>query len=330
MSCMPGFVLYYKMKIGMVRLIFFFLFSGCLFGNGNAQITKQQALSLQQTKIEHLFDSLSVQGINMEESLVYKFHFYDNSQSKLGRLAVMMDTVRFHHTIQKKYSKLYVLELSQIAIHNPKSLFETDREMRKWASRRNIDAYEFHEVSRPDTHKELVSKEDFTFWISQLEDDELFESGMKLHEYALYDKAQETFITCLTKEIKADTAYYMLGRIQLDQDKFRKGIEYLKLAIKVNPRYVEAVKVLGEVFLDNYYYEEAIVYLAIANQLDPADDETLYNLALVRFQLHQYNQSFDNCREILKRNKRHAGAKYLLTMFRSEYVRTQRKLFPAR
>jgi tetratricopeptide (TPR) repeat protein len=118
--------------------------------------------------------------------------------------------------------------------------------------------------------------------------------------------------------------------MHLDQDTYRKGIEYLKQAIKVNPNHEGALRRLGKVFMENQYYPEALIYLTKAVQLKPEDDDLLYQLAFTQFHLELYNQSFDTNRKALRQNKRNASAKYLKTMFKNEHVRKMRKQFPAK
>lgn len=289
-----------------------------LFTNCQAQ-PKAKTTTKSMEWINSIFDRMEVQGVATNRDLLYGYFFYDQDKSKLERLKnyLVNQSYRFAG-IDKADNGEFMLHVEKVAHHTRQSLFNTEQQLRELAARYNVSSYDGFDVGNTNPSKPLISNEDFLQFISKKKGNDLFETGIKLYDFEIKDKAAIVFRACIRQNIKPDTSSYKLGNVLIDQNEIEEGIKQLEQAIKYNAKYVGAYFNIGATCYDNRQFQKSIYYYQQADKLKPNDDRIIYGIAASQYAVQQYDRSLDNCKRALQLNKYNEPAQQLLEMLKGK------------
>lgn len=115
-----------------------------------------------------------------------------------------------------------------------------------------------------------------------------FEEALLLHERD-DAKAAELYREAITEGDNLADAYCNLGIIELEQGKMPKALDCFTLALKNDPRHVEAHYNLANLYFDVRDLQLAKLHYESAAELEPSFSPLHYNLALVYYKLDDLN-----------------------------------------
>ncbi|MDR2905533.1 MAG: ribonuclease E inhibitor RraB [Helicobacteraceae bacterium] len=267
--------------------------------------------------INTIFDSLEIQGVNTKQEFLYGYFFYDASKSKLEKLKQTLIEQTYSVVEIKKNGNVFALRAEKIEQHTRESIFAAKQNLTKLAERFGV-SYDGFDMGDSDPTKPLISNDNFHNFMNTRNEDELFQLGVKLYDFEIYDKAEIVFRECLKKNINPDTVSYKLGNILSRRGAIEEGIKYLEEATKLNPNFLDAWFNLGAICYDNDLFEASIKYYQEADKLHPNDEDIIYGIAAAQFALRQFDQSLKNCKRALEINKKNENAKNLLKMLKNK------------
>jgi tetratricopeptide (TPR) repeat protein len=97
-------------------------------------------------------------------------------------------------------------------------------------------------------------------------------------------------------------------------DQRKQGLETLKKAIDLFPRYFDALELLGAEYLKQQEYELAIPLLTKAIEVNRRSYSSLYALAVAQYNLKQLPEAIESMRRAVTLNQRSANANLWLGM----------------
>lgn len=112
-----------------------------------------------------------------------------------------------------------------------------------------------------------------------------------------YDKAEKAAARALQLAPLSYTAYYILGFLASNQQKWDLALEFLKQANELHPHNPEILRCLGWSTFNSNKRAQGIVILERALNLDPDNSLTLCDLGVCYLQ----TKNFDKSVELLKR-----------------------------
>lgn len=115
-----------------------------------------------------------------------------------------------------------------------------------------------------------------------------FEEALLLHERG-DARAAELYREAITEGDNLADAYCNLGIIELEQGRLPKALDCFTLALKNEPRHVEAHYNLANLYFDACDLQLAKLHYESAAELEPAFSPLHYNLALVYYKLNNLN-----------------------------------------
>ena len=117
-----------------------------------------------------------------------------------------------------------------------------------------------------------------------------FEEALQLHEQG-DAKAAELYREAITEGDNLPDAYCNLGIIELEMDRMPKALDCFTLALKNEPRHVEAHYNLANLYFDAGDLQLAKLHYETAAELEPSFSLLHYNLALVYYKLDNLNRA---------------------------------------
>ena len=123
-----------------------------------------------------------------------------------------------------------------------------------------------------------------------------FEEALLLHERG-DEKAAALYREAIAEGDNLADAYCNLGIIELEQDRTPKALDCFTLALKNEPRHVEAHYNLANLYFDAGDLQLAKLHYVSAGELEPSFPPLHYNLALVYYKLDDLNGA---CGALLK------------------------------
>ena len=115
-----------------------------------------------------------------------------------------------------------------------------------------------------------------------------FEEALLLHERG-DEKAAELYRDAIEEGDNVADAYCNLGIIELEQKRVPKALDCFTLALKHEPRHVEAHYDLANLYFDSGELRLARLHYESAAELEPSFSPLYYNLALVYYELQDLN-----------------------------------------
>jgi tetratricopeptide (TPR) repeat protein len=115
-----------------------------------------------------------------------------------------------------------------------------------------------------------------------------FEEALLLHEQG-DAKAAELYREAIAEGDNLADAYCNLGIIELELDRMPKALDCFSLALKNEPRHVEAHYNLANLYFDAGDLQLAKLHYETAAELEPSFSPLHYNLALVYYKLDNLN-----------------------------------------
>jgi tetratricopeptide (TPR) repeat protein len=115
-----------------------------------------------------------------------------------------------------------------------------------------------------------------------------FEEALLLHERG-DEKAAELYRDAIEEGDNVADAYCNLGIIELERERVPKALDCFTLALKHEPRHVEAHYDLANLYFDSGELRLARLHYESAAELEPSFSPLYYNLALVYYELQDLN-----------------------------------------
>ena len=115
-----------------------------------------------------------------------------------------------------------------------------------------------------------------------------FEEALVLHERG-DEKAAQLYREAIAEGDNVADAYCNLGIIELEQKRVPKALDCFTLALKHEPRHVEAHYDLANLYFDSGELRLARLHYESAAELEPSFSPLYYNLALVYYELQDLN-----------------------------------------
>jgi tetratricopeptide (TPR) repeat protein len=115
-----------------------------------------------------------------------------------------------------------------------------------------------------------------------------FEEALILHERG-DEKAAELYRDAIEEGDNVADAYCNLGIIELERERVPKALDCFTLALKHEPRHVEAHYDLANLYFDSGELRLARLHYESAAELEPSFSPLYYNLALVYYELQDLN-----------------------------------------
>ena len=132
-----------------------------------------------------------------------------------------------------------------------------------------------------------------------------------------FDKSKELFLKYKENNNNALVMNY-LGLFKLDENRVEEAIEYLSIAVKLEPQNAKYAYNLSNAYLVNGWFEEAVKYMNIAICLEPQNCEYRYTQAYSYYTNLQYEKSLSEIKNILKTNPDYTNAKILQALIKSK------------
>ncbi|MFH1190147.1 MAG: tetratricopeptide repeat protein [Candidatus Omnitrophota bacterium] len=129
--------------------------------------------------------------------------------------------------------------------------------------------------------------------------------------YVLQEKmaaAAEVYEKLIEREKESDLLYFNLGIIYSRIGKLDKGIEALKSAIVLNPRYIEAYIGLGVMYGMKEDFDAAALNFEKALEIDPENASIYRHLARLFLKAKRYGDALRQCETIVKLDPEDADA----------------------
>jgi tetratricopeptide (TPR) repeat protein len=117
-----------------------------------------------------------------------------------------------------------------------------------------------------------------------------FEEALMLHERG-DEKAAELYREAIAEGDNMADAYCNLGIIELEQKRVPKALDCFTLALRHEPRHVEAHYDLANLYFDSGELRLARLHYESAAELEPSFSPLYYNLALVYYELQDLNSA---------------------------------------
>ena len=117
-----------------------------------------------------------------------------------------------------------------------------------------------------------------------------FEEALVLHERG-DEKAAELYREAIAEGDNMADAYCNLGILELEQKRVPKALDCFTLALKHEPRHVEAHYDLANLYFDSGELRLARLHYESAAELEPSFSPLYYNLALVYYELQDLNSA---------------------------------------
>lgn len=272
-----------------------------------------------QANINSIFDKMELQGIDLQQPLLYGYFFYDKDKSKLEKLKdkLLKDNYKLVR-LEKTEEQEFVLHVEKVEIHSRASLLERENQLDQLSKTFQVATYDGWDVGNADPTKPLLSDDSFKKSMDNKSDEELYKMANDLYDGKTNDKAVLAFQKCIDRHYKLDTCYYKQGVSYLGLGQAKVGIEKLEEALKINPKYFKACFNIGAICYDNQEYQKSIDYYRKAAKLDPKDDRVYYGIAAAQFVLGQLKDAEKNCQTALKLNPGNENAKALLEDIKKE------------
>ena len=115
-----------------------------------------------------------------------------------------------------------------------------------------------------------------------------FEEALLLHERG-DEKAAQLYREAIAEGDNVADAYCNLGILELEQQRVPKALDCFTLALKNEPRHVEAHYDLANLYFDSGELRLARLHYESAAELEPSFSPLYYNLALVYYELQDLN-----------------------------------------
>jgi tetratricopeptide (TPR) repeat protein len=117
-----------------------------------------------------------------------------------------------------------------------------------------------------------------------------FEEALMLHERG-DEKAAELYREAIAEGDNMADAYCNLGIIEMEQKRVPKALDCFTLALRHEPRHVEAHYDLANLYFDSGELRLARLHYESAAELEPSFSPLYYNLALVYYELQDLNSA---------------------------------------
>lgn len=117
-----------------------------------------------------------------------------------------------------------------------------------------------------------------------------------------YEKALESMRNALAINSKLDVAYVGLGTLlmRISEDNDAEAEKQFVLALRINPRMVEARRRLAQILGKTERFDEAVEHLTVALRIEPNNSETLTGLGRVYLQKSDFVAARDAFRQAIQ------------------------------
>ena len=129
-----------------------------------------------------------------------------------------------------------------------------------------------------------------------------FMQGQYLMNQGNYALAIIEFQDALLLDPNAGTLHISIAEAYRNIGKDQRSINHCMIALELNPKDVEALKMIGQLFISQKNFEEAEKYFLSLNEIDPENLEFLYTLADLSRLKKQWNTAIDYYIQIYKVN----------------------------
>lgn len=129
-----------------------------------------------------------------------------------------------------------------------------------------------------------------------------------------YDQAKAYFIKALNVGYKPVGCYYYLGLIEYQKGNLQLAENYLKKCVQLDDEVTDAHNTLGAIYAKKKEYKKAIVEFkkVLLDKTYLYPENALYNLALLYYNLKEYDKSIKYCNESLKYVPKSPAVFYLI------------------
>jgi len=121
------------------------------------------------------------------------------------------------------------------------------------------------------------------------------------HEYVSnedFEQARKSYQRAINVDDRHYNAWWGMGNICLKQERYDFAIQYLKSAIKINPKSSVLSTYLGMTFFHNKQAREALECFDMAEKMDPNNPLNRYQKATVLMSLNQYDKALTVLEEL--------------------------------
>ena len=294
--------------------------------------------------IEMLYKALTIENNNVEilSQLAELYYLLENYQRAINYIEKTLEINPLHIDCLKLMKTIYLkdedyIEAQKAAVKiyelNPtaENLAERVRILNKigdFETVENIEHMNFEFNSEIYYHFAVAhyQKQDYKKAIDYLEkaksinkDDEKIEIFLAEIYYLNneFEKSKELFLKYKEHVNNALVMNY-LGLFKLDENRVEEAIEYLGVAVKLEPQNAKYAYNLSNAYLVNGWFEEAAKFMNVAICLEPENCEYRYTQAYSYYTNAHYEKSLSEIKNILKINPNYTTAKILEALIKSK------------
>ena len=129
-----------------------------------------------------------------------------------------------------------------------------------------------------------------------------FMQGQYLMNQGNYALAIIEFQDALLLDPNAGTLHISIAEAYRNIGKDQRSLNHCMIALELNPKDIEALKMIGQLFISQKNFEEAEKYFLSLNEIDPENLDFLYTLADLSRLKKQWNTAIDYYIQIYKVN----------------------------
>ncbi|MBS9774533.1 MAG: ribonuclease E inhibitor RraB [Tenacibaculum sp.] len=281
-------------------------------------------MDIQRENIERIFKILLLQGVSLDNPLLYGYFFIDESYEKLEKLKEELVeqgyTFVSNEQFEDKDSNEFLLHLEKIENHSLESLENRLHEFNSLAEKFNV-YFDGWDLGSSDPMRPLVSNEQFIDFLNSKMISDIFNVAEQLLENEIFDKSVIAFDKCINDNYKVEESLYKQFICYDYLNEPNQAIENLKKVIALNPQHFKAYFNVGAIAYGLQDYKTSLEFYKKAFVLDNTNDAVVYGISACQFCLGEMENAEKNCLLALQLNNNNENAQALLKIIKTENSR---------
>lgn len=280
--------------------------------------------------IDSLFYFAKLQGMDPQGRIKYLYHFSDREHIPIMELGAALEKDSIEVITIYQDGKKWRLKAFRNEALSRESMLEREKRLRWQMFKYKVDNYDGFKMQPADVDFSHVTNDAFLPFITNLNNEDLFNVAMRLDKIKDYRRSVFAFHELVKREFKQDTSAYKMGTALVGTHEYIEGIEFWGKATQLNPKYLEAYINLGKLFFENSHWKKALANFQQADRLKPNDDVILYNISKSLIKLERYNEAYATIHRAVKINRENRYARGVLLNLKSPEMKKLRKKNPTK
>ncbi len=278
-------------------------------------------MNVQRKNIDRIFKIIELQGVSLDNPLLYGYFFTDESYEKLEKVKVELIAQDYTFVSNEQFeddeNNEFLLHLEKIESHSSASLESCLHKFNALAEKFNV-VFDGWDVGHTDPMQPLVSDEQFIDFLNSKTINDTFNLAEQLLENEIFDKSIIAFEKCINNDYKVEESLYKQFICYDYLNDPNQAMINLKKVVALNPKHFKACFNIGVIAYALEDFHTSLEFYKKAFELDDTSDASVYGISACQFCLGDMKQAEKNCRLALQVNSDNENAHSLLAMIETE------------